>query len=155
MIKAVKLNYQPGTGDIKFEIGKEYESNDGFHFCDSAFATLEYEPFKNPLKTRYLEIKPLDEYSDIGDRHKHSFVCKRIKILREINRDELCQSEPKFRLKHSQYFDLSQKEFDKLKLMLDINGEVSRLKGNTQSIFKLVFGIAFILLATVILFYLI
>ncbi|MDF2906825.1 MAG: hypothetical protein K0R34_2146 [Herbinix sp.] len=125
MIKAVRLNYQPKDGALKFEVGKEYESENGFHYCECAFNTLEFEPFENPLKTRYLEIEPLDDICDIGG---NTYFSSHIKVIREVDKMELCQAEPNFKLRYDYYSELSQKAFDKIKLEMDINRKMSDMK---------------------------
>lgn len=85
-IKAVTKDLSPkGSKDFSFTIGDVYSSDKGYHFCDSAYATMDY--FENPLETRYLEIEALDEVNDIGDTH--SFRSNKIKVIREIPLDEL------------------------------------------------------------------
>lgn len=87
-IKAVDLGYHPkNNNNFKFEVGKQYGSENGYCFCDTAYATLEY--YENPLTTKYLEVESLVEAGDMGDGH--SFISNKIKIIREIELEELRQ----------------------------------------------------------------
>lgn len=87
-VKAVSKNLEPsGVKNFSFEIGKEYFSENGYHFCQSAGQTGEY--FENPLKTRYLEVEPLGEFYNIGDGC--SFQARKIRIVREILLEELLE----------------------------------------------------------------
>ncbi|OCA97859.1 DUF7666 domain-containing protein [Clostridium beijerinckii] len=85
-IKAVTSSLSPkGYTNFIFEIDKEYESEDSYCFCDTAYATLEY--YKNPLTTKYLEIEVISDASDMGDGH--SFMANKIRIVREVSLEEL------------------------------------------------------------------
>ncbi|WP_312072140.1 DUF7666 domain-containing protein [Anaerotignum propionicum] len=85
-IKAVSKDLSPqGCSEFSFVIGREYYSESGYCFCDTANATREY--FENPLETRYLEVQSLSEVVSIGD--PHSFKANIIKIIREITLEEL------------------------------------------------------------------
>ncbi|WP_035288018.1 hypothetical protein [Clostridium sp. KNHs214] len=85
-IKAVSKDLSPqGCSKFSFVIGREYSSENGYCFCDTANATREY--FENPLETRYLEVQPLSEVVSLGD--PHSFRANEIKIIREVLLEEL------------------------------------------------------------------
>ena len=114
-IKAVTTGLNPKEHKtFKFEIGKVYDSEKGYCFCDTAFATLDY--YENPLTTRYLEIEVLSDASDMGDRH--SFLANKIKIVREISIDEL-RADSSFDERCKHYEVLRDKAHKEVKKELD------------------------------------